>query len=551
MSSRVTIGFQERATSFDVVLGPVLQRRDVDKDISAMAMRRHRHGPPGTTAESTIDTLQPCVLGGLDVVIGSGSTLRVHPGRAVVTNPARQTLTRPAGWSGRVDSDDYTLTRAELTSLTSVTPSLPLGSALLAREWWLVSAGMTEKTIETTSQLETLSASGGWDTSTGPKVRQHVLVPQVTRGTPGGPVPDLPAGHIALAWVMVPAGATNLSSAVIFDTRRLARDEGPNVVEGRWELEATGVGPALLSAVRATLGGERLEATISLRRSVAQLLEPGATWDTAASASAPKTAWIYLCKPRGVVPRPTRRGAYAFGAHPDYSDFDGAVTITGAVVISPKPPRIGGYDTSGRWDLRASAPLALSDVPGGSGYPMYAYAGMGADADDAICVGFVRYIGASGGVPVFEDAVSYCDDGWHSGEGISRAGDGSSPWSGVASASAGGGSDTRLSVTINRGSVGARRFPIDAARVQVTATTSELAIQCGWEGRMIGIVDVPILEGGGMAPTIRRIVEGTLGGIESTSRLIAAVHVPSVATFLTRASQLLAVRLPYGVPLVT
>ena len=367
-------------------------------------------------------------LHGLEVEVASGWSLNVSPGELLATTPSPGTDGRPAEWSGRVEADDAPAGLYALPVAATVAPASPPSGALVSAEIWAVYVSPSEVAAEVTSALKQFNETTGvFDTVYNkPKVYQHQAAPKVLRGASGGAVPSLPLGtDVPLAFVWVPPGATDLSGAVILDTRRAPTDlDLPNEIGGSWEcplapataLPDSSSIPIWRGHVWARLGGERLTA-ISRGMRLAQIAEPGATWDNTAAISAPATAYLYLCRVAGRVPRPTRRGATVLGAI-----GAGIPTwLEGALVLSPTPPRVrcpvgGSSEAGGRWDLRASASIALPDgtsvfgaSPGAVAYP---WGGLTAPADDCICVGIMQYVGIDTFGPPDALGADDGDAGW-------------------------------------------------------------------------------------------------------------------------------------------
>lgn len=439
--SRVARYLLERLTALDLSLPQYFGRRELDRSLSWRHAQRHIEGPAGpTVADSRESERTNIALGGLEVEITDDeASVFVRRGTMLCNNPSPVTLARPGAWSGGLESDDYA--RGVFTNVVDFLPSIP-GDALSVTpttgvEWWTVYVTPEEKTIETSTAHKVFNEGTGlFDTSSAPKVKQHYLTPAIIRGSPGGSIPDPPAGSVVIAWIHVPNGASDLGDAVIYDVRRLLHDDpGPNEIGGAWRADFEGVnatpytGAIFQGVVTARLSGERLSArcdTSSLK--LADIMEPSVIWDPDATPSSPRFAWLYLCKVKGLVPRPVRRGTLPLGNDPTSYAADG-VWLQGALVLSPKPPRIGSAEPDGldlrgrglRWDLRPSTSLKLPSHGLSGGIP-YAYSGITVPADEAICVGFMRYVGVDAAVPQLVGSLFVDEQGWVTGSSIASGG---------------------------------------------------------------------------------------------------------------------------------
>ncbi|MCC6494968.1 MAG: hypothetical protein IT193_01780 [Propionibacteriaceae bacterium] len=429
---RVVRYLLERLTALDLNLMGRFAARERDRSLSWRTAQRHIFGPVGTTLAANRETERTSVcLGGLEVeqFANNAATLTITAGAMLGTHPAPVTETRPGTWSGREEADDYARAMFILPFAATIAPSVPLTVATTDVEWWVVYVTPTVQAVETDSQRRVFNeGTGVFDSASATKVERYKAVPGALRGTPGGAIPDPPAGGIPIAWVRVPAGATNLNDALVFDVRRLLHDApGPNRIGGCWQfshegqLSGTYNQTVFLGRVHARLSGELLgaRAYTSLIQ-VGDLAEPGATWDAGAAPATPKIAWLYLTKVKGLVPRPVRRGQSPIGHHGTFTGEN--VLIDGGMVLSPTPPRIGASTDASkaaksglRWDMRPSAALTLpsfsrGDVP-------HSYAGIVVQPEDAICVGFYRYTGVDG-VPLLVGSLHVDEKGWMKGSSI-------------------------------------------------------------------------------------------------------------------------------------
>lgn len=435
--SRVARYLLERITALDLNLMQRFARRELSRAVTGLSVGRSL-GPRGSTVSDSQDRSPQAGrnLRGLEVTwtAGIGWNVLVSTGATLLAWTSTEE-TRPGTWSGKLETDDYSYTVGVLPASVQVAPASTPGGALAQYEYWLVYATVTEATIETNSARKVFNeGTGVYDSASAAKVKQHKLSITVLRGAGNGapPFASLPGGAIVLALLYVPAGATDLSGASIFDCRKLPElAPGPNRVGGAWKFafegEATSpYGQTIFQGrVHARLAGELLGARVyPSALTVGDLAEPGATWPAASSVS-PKIAWLYLCKPGGVVPRPVRRGQYPLGHHPSY--LAESVVLDGALVLSPTPPRIGASTTAAdgpksglRWDLRPSASLTLPGFQRGD--LAYQYGGLTVTADNAICVGFYRYTGVDSGVPKLFGSLHVDEQGWMSGGSIGTSG---------------------------------------------------------------------------------------------------------------------------------
>ena len=432
MSSRIVRYLDERITALDLNLLQRFGRRELGRALTGLSVVRGL-GPRGSSVGDSQDR-SPMAgrnLRGLEVTwtAGIGWNALVSAGAMLVAWTGVDE-TRPGTWSGKLEPDDASFTAAVLPAGVQAVPASPPGGALTQYEYWIVYATVSEATIETDSARKVFNyLTGLFDSASAAKVKQHKLSIAVLRGSGNSPPPfsGLPGGAIALALLYVPVGATDLSGAVIFDCRR-ALLPGANRVGGCWQFAFEGqiaspYGQTIFQGrVHAQLGGEQLGARVyPSSLTVGDLAEPGASWNGAASPSAPKIAWLYLARPGGYVPRPVRRGQYPLGHHGSYPAE--SVILDGALVLSPTPPRIGGSVTAAdaaksglRWDLRPSTTLTLPGFQKGD-LP-YQYSGLTVSADNAICVGFYRYTDVDSGTPKLVGSLHVDEQGWMRGSSI-------------------------------------------------------------------------------------------------------------------------------------
>lgn len=432
--SRVVRYLLERVTDLDLNLMGRFARRETHRAAEGLSQLRGL-GPRGSAGADNLDLgyQRGRCLRGLETTWTSGWGLQVSAG-ALLLSITGDIETRPGTWSGRVERDDYSRAIGVLPSTTTATPASPPGGALAQYEYWLVYATLSEVTVETDSARKVFNqGTGVFDSASAAKVKQHQLALTVLRSAGNSP-PDftsVPAGGVVIALVYVPAGATDLSGAVIYDCRKLPElAPGPNRVGGCWQFSTEGeitspyAQTVFLGRVHARLAGELLGArAYASAIQVGDLAEPGATWDAGAAPSTPKIAWLYLTKVGGVVPRPVRRGSSNLGHHGSYTAE--SVILDGALVLSPTPPRIGASVTAAeapksglRWDLRPSAALTLpgfqrGDIP-------YRYQGLSVPQADAICVGFIRYTGVDSGTPKLLGSLHVDELGWMRGSSIAE-----------------------------------------------------------------------------------------------------------------------------------
>lgn len=563
MSSLIEREEKERVTSVDLRLMQRFARRILMRMARMGSAVRNLWGPKSTTYSNQHELNRiplPFVVGGLEVysLAASGWTVSIRRGVAMVEDPAAADVTRPGSWSGKDDSDDDGSIAAELpVVVTGLAPSSVPGGALASHEWWLVYVTPTETVIESDSNRKVYNQiTGAFDAASTDKVKEVRLVPTVLRGTGGGTPPATPAGTVPLAWLYVPSGATNLSQAFVYDLRVFSTDKRPNEVWGRWEcplagqlanqLDTSGV---FHGAVFARIRGELLSVRARTSLRVQYLAEPGASWPSAA-VNSPKIAYLYLCKVRGLVPRPVGYGASS--AVPNGSDANmGAVMMEGALVLSPTAPKSGcassDTNTGHRWDLRPTATLTLpGSHPLASG-PSYEYSGITVPADDAICIGFMRYTDTDGGYPMIFGSM-FCDEGWHTGEGI-RWADGTYNFTADAMCTTAvtldNASTPRTAThTFTLAALGSWVFPIDAIRGRYEAVvpgSDDIILTRQHTGTYVNT---------GSDATLRYL---TLDSTASCPGRSPATVIGTLGggTFSSANVRIIGVRFPYRVPLVT
>ena len=277
MSSIVDEQVLERVASLDLKLFQRFPRRVSERMARLLARTSTQWGPKssaGPTNES--DSAYGACLGGLEVYFtaGFGSTVTVTRGSMSFTNNARTTEPRPFSWSGLVEPDDDDWTIYDLAQTTNVTPATPIAGALVQAEWWIVYGVIAgAATIESDSNRKVFNeVNGNYDPTTFAKIKGATFTPAIYRGAGGGTLAAASAAVSALttappiAFIWVPIGSTDLSSAEIFDCRKLVyEDRGANRVEGTWSCPTVGTISAPFAGktvfqgiVRARLGGEWL-----------------------------------------------------------------------------------------------------------------------------------------------------------------------------------------------------------------------------------------------------------------------------------------------------
>jgi hypothetical protein len=570
---------KERVTSLKLRLLSRFARRQVDK-LGAYAGTVRRLGPSSATVGQNYETLAPSAgrcLGGLEVAWSSGSSVTVSPGAMLSPTVSPVTETRPGTWSGRFEADDSLYGLAELAQTATIAASDPIPGALAGPEWWVVYVVPTETTVETDSSARVYNqVTGIFDASTRVQVTQRQLVPGIVRGAANGTIATsmagMPANAIAVAWIYVLTGATDLSGAIIYDTRKMPdQDPGPNQIGGCWSFDTVGAQASpynqsiFYGRAWARLGGELLSIRSSLSSvgvgvQVADIAEAGATWDNTASTSAPKLAWLYLCKPHGLVPRPVRHGNAPIGNNSSF--LNDAVITDGVLVLSPTPPKLGTdlseHRSGHRWDMRAS--LALSPTTFTRGQLPHAFAGATVVANDAICVGVYRYTGLTGSnLPILYGALQVDEMGWVTGGAIhsdsSVIGLGL-PTSGIfasfgATATLNNGVAPRTlahtSILLDPTILGSSAcLPFDAIRVYVTGNLSTSGSPVRWTGLDNGILT---LCDGSSPFSMLQVLERRARHAGST--IFAFNATLDTATFGTINVYLMGLRLPFGEALVT
>jgi hypothetical protein len=572
VSTRLIRYALERVTDLDLNLIGRFARRELNRLLHGLSTPARTLGPRSGVGAGNLDASVPTgrCLRGLEVTWTSGWNVRVSAGAALFPLTSPVVETRPGTWSGRVETDDFAYATAVLpVTATTVAPGVVPGGALAQYEWWVVWARCAVVTQETDSQRKVFNeGTGVFDSASAAKVEQHKVDLGVARGSAGAALTfsGVPADGIPIAVLYVPAAATDHASTVIFDCRKLIdQAPGPNRVGGSWHAIFDGAAQSPYSETifrgqaHARLGGELLSvrAFLSAGIQMGDLAEPSAVWDVGAALATPKIAWLYLTKVGGVVPRPVRRGVDNLGHHASYTNEQ--TLLDGALVLSPTPPRLGIADSTPRsksglrWDLRASATLNLpsfqrGDIP-------YHYAGLSAAAEDAICVGFYRYVGLTGGgLPILYGTLNVDEQGWMTGEAIASS---HLNTSGLFSIPAGVNNNTSTPRTMTFDLVGfatatvggvAHALPLAAARLQLDAllsADSEPLLLRYEEARSIRPFNTSGANG--------RVCEVLERRVSAPGEKYLAQFLFTVAsnTFASCTLSLLGVRLPYGEDLVT
>lgn len=426
----------ERLSALDVMLIQRHGSRDLLRTLRMHSRHKPRYPFTATPSDNVeTDNAKGECLGGLHCFFDADWSVTISAGAYLMQNPAPVTEDRPVYFSPPTpdEADDDLWCLAQTIEDTSVTPGDVPGGALADYEYWLISATAALTTVE--SDPERVVYNEGtktWDSIAADKVTTHRLEFTVTRSVPGDTPPALPSSaHVPIALLFVPNGATDLSTAEIFDCRRIL-DPGPNMINGQGlfgfrSTENDAIGQeqgGLTSGVisgswRARIHGEEVSVFTGETLRIDWLKEPGAAWDNAATSAAPKIAWVYLCKVQGYVPRPMRRGAAMVGGNSDRSPF-----LSGALVISPTPPVLGIREntdgeskSAGRWNLHPSTTLTLpSWQASASGGLHYRYGGVVVPASDALCVGFMLYtdLDVPTSTPLIYGPGCIAADGWYS-----------------------------------------------------------------------------------------------------------------------------------------
>lgn len=561
----------ERVTGHDIRIRGRIARRGVNALAAHLAARYPARvwGPEanGVALESDVGAGGAC-LGGLEVFRNNSdaaSELRVDPGSLLLPLDALTvTETRPAGWTGTPEPDDGTYAIFDLVTRVTVAPSVVIAGALAAAEWWIVYAEPVVETVETDPTNKVFNeGTGDFDSSSQPKVTRHGLTITVARGASGQNLAHaslvLPAGAIQLAFVWVPSGATDLSGALIFDTRVLL-DAGPNTVEtDGWDVPAAAgqiVSPFTSSnkgcfrgVIRARLNGEWLECRSTIGITLDKLASPDvAAWGTP-SVSTP--AYLYLCKVRGVVPRLVRIGNKPAST----STVAPNVFQSGVLVLSPKKPQVrtsnagvGPFKSALRYDMRNSSAITLPRQAFQAGTFEYDFSGCSADVGEAICVGILVYnaFDTSDNLPNVLGQLYVDTDGWAVGDCV-KSGDSAfvtytSPTTGAASISA--------VLDINTITVGGSPWtvPIAGVRSRFHGTVSTSGVFIEW-GNQDQHVEMPV-DSGGVA-NFRHVTHRLLPS-PGSSTLTMHRGTVSGATFASVIEhKIIGVRFPYNQPLTT
>lgn len=422
----------ERVTALDLNLFQRFPAREHNAALRLMSRQRRNSVSGSISASQEVD--RTVCLGGLEVKYTSGSTVQITAGKMMASNVGSEiTETRPGTYSpSPVEPDTDRFEVATLAATTTVAPASPLGTAS-GNEWWIVYVTAAETTVESDSARVVFNETTGvFDATTAAKVKRWTLTPGVLRGSAGDTITTvaggLPANSEMIAWVWVPSGATSLSNALFFDVRKLVDPNAPNACGGRGRYGYDGTPDFTNRLIAPTsdtetfnghfwarIKGQALQAVCPYGAGVSALKikDPGATWDSGASPTAPKVAWLYLAAPAGYVPRLYAKGTSSIGNGGGTNEL---AVMHGALVLSSRAPRINvpsgaSVKTSGLYDLRPSGTLQM---PAAYTVGGITYAFNGLTSDDAICLGPVIYTGydSPNDCPVIAGPCEVSSDGW-------------------------------------------------------------------------------------------------------------------------------------------
>jgi len=423
----------ERVTALDLNLFQRFPAREQNAALRLMTRQRRNSVSGSISASQEVD--RTVCLGGLEVKYTSGSTVQITAGKMMASNVGSEiTETRPGTYSpSPVEPDTDRFEVATLAATTTVAPASPLGTAS-GNEWWIVYVTAAETTVESDSARVVFNETTGvFDATTAAKIGRWTLTPGVLRGSAGDTITTvaggLPANSEMIAWIWVPSGATSLSNALFFDVRKLVDPNAPNECggRGRYGYDGTPSFTAAMSAPTsdtetfsghfwARIKGQALSvvAPSGAGLSALKIKDPGATWDSGASTSTPKVAWLYLAAPAGYVPRLYAKGTSSIGNGGGNNEL---IVMHGALILSSRAPKGAvptagaSVKTSGLYDLRPSGTLHMpvSYTVGG-----ITYAFDGLTSDDAICLGPVLYNGydTPNDCPVIAGPCHVSPDGW-------------------------------------------------------------------------------------------------------------------------------------------
>lgn len=421
----------ERVTALDLNLFQRFPAREHNAALR-LATRQRRNSVSGSISSSQEVDRTVC-LGGLEVKYTSGSTVQITAGKMLAYNASQVTETRPGTYSpAPVEPDSDVFEVATLAATATAVPASPLGTAS-GNEWWIVYVTAAETTVESDSARVVFNETTGvFDATSAAKIKRWTLTPGVLRGNAGQNITTvaggLPANSEMIAWIWVPSGATSLSNALFFDVRKLV-EPGPNMcgARGRYGYDGT---PDFTNRIIAPtsddetfsghfwarIKGQSLQAVCPYGAGISALKikDPGATWDSGASPTDPKVAWLYLAAPAGYVPRLYAKGVSSIGNGGGANEL---AVMHGALVLSSRAPKINvaasgaSVKTSGLYDLRPSGTLQMPESYTVGGIT-YAFDGL--TSDDAICLGPVIYTGydTPNDAPVVAGPCEVSPDGW-------------------------------------------------------------------------------------------------------------------------------------------
>lgn len=553
----------ERLSTLDVVLPQLWARRGLTRLAKFGRRFTGLFGRGGVATESPALFGYPTTIGGLEVGLSSGAIL-VTPGQllvdlaagingaigSVVTRPNTYTFQdpQPGVTPAKPEADDDEVAIYDSAYVRDITPVF--GAALAAAEWWVIYTTPATSTVETEiGRLVFNQTTGGWDATSTAKVSKNLLTFGVARGTASSGLPAIPSDSFPLAALHVPSGATNLTGAtMLFDMRQLHEPSmEPNKIGGAWVIRKVSTIPCFQGSVWAHHLGEHMEFRAGIPLPIDNICSPGATWDAAASPTAPKIAWLYLARAgNGRVPRLKQQAGAALTTN--------ATTLhnwygQGVLVLSPVPPRLGlgtaKNETAGRWDMQSSAAIPLPSYENTLGTPAlrYPFSGQTCGTGGAICVGMLVYDGVSGGVPSVLD-VDVDAQGWMRGAAIRAQSAEFEATNPIAFAVDGSASGTVV-VNVTKGQVGSFVVPVDGVEALFKGSYIDQAV--AWS------------DGSGTSN------DDAVNGSILTDRFRASIPLPSILTYSVASGVIAGVgtpagpgsmvitgaRMPYGEPLFT
>lgn len=569
----------ERVDALELKLHQRFAARDHNSGIRFQG-RQRLHGPNRTLLSQNRETDRKFCLGGLQVEYVSGSTVMVLPGQIIDDIASPVTETRPGTYSpAPAEPDDDAYVVSVLATATNVAPAVPIAGALASDEWWIVSVTPSLEVVESDSNRVVFNeGTGVFDAASTDKISRWVLTPVVTRGAAAATlftvISTVPAGSVHVAWIFVPASATDLSVSLFFDVRKLFdQSPGPNMVGGYGQFgyldtATSGLAPMVAPSSSTTTfsgqffaryRGQILRASMAFDGGVSarDIKDPNATWNAGASTATPKIAWLYLATVGGYVPRLTANGASTIGngaATNENTYFDGCIVLSSVEPVVGVPAVGASSIRGGRYDLRPRTNIGLPSFSVGG--IEYNFTGM--TTTDALCIGPVIYsdYDTINDSPVISGPCYVSNDGWMTWEleetpsGTSMRHDSTCLFSAFTGVITGGGSDA-VTVTVTPNVLTGGILPITGVKLNTRIVSTGGGYGNWYElfphsGKEFPIYSVT----GSAAQNVCWNTELTFSPKQDVASALGAASAGSGTINIVNHG-IEAIRWPYGVPLAT